>query len=122
MQQLAKKNANHHVYTAKVWVRIMNDGSKIKLGVGAEMSKFFIYCFFPVGILYIFNRPDLQEHPLLGGKLLSDKVTTDGLLTVHSFIGILLEGLPRDREDMESFIEKYKKAKNERKDNQNNTQ
>lgn len=56
---------------------------KMKPGVGTEMTKFFIYCFFPVGILYLFNRPDLQNHPLLGQALLAQPADTSDLLTVH---------------------------------------
>ena len=32
-----------------------------RFNVNFEMGKFFMYCMFPVGFLYIFNRPELQE-------------------------------------------------------------
>jgi Pet100 len=54
----------------------------MRLGVGAEMAKFFIYCFFPVGIIYLFNRPDLQQHYILGGPLISQPADSKDLLYV----------------------------------------
>ncbi len=32
-----------------------------RFNLNFEMLKFFMYCMFPVGSLYIFNRPELQE-------------------------------------------------------------
>ncbi|TPX37906.1 hypothetical protein SeMB42_g06804 [Synchytrium endobioticum] len=39
-----------------------------KVNLGFEMFKFGIYCLFPVGALYVYNRPEVQDFFFAGKK------------------------------------------------------
>ncbi|KAJ3075204.1 hypothetical protein HDU98_008930 [Podochytrium sp. JEL0797] len=71
------------------------------------MGKFLLYIMFPVGSLYLFNRPDMQE------KLL--RQTSD---PIHITMGVpeedMVKNLPRTSGEARAQIEIAKKAYNDR--------
>ncbi|KAJ3229174.1 hypothetical protein HDU81_005571 [Chytriomyces hyalinus] len=71
------------------------------------MGKFLIYIMFPIGSLYLFNRPELQE-----------KLLRSGGTPIHVEMGVppdeLVKGIPRTRAEAQAQIEAMKRAHQER--------
>ncbi|KAI8621778.1 hypothetical protein BC830DRAFT_1163502 [Chytriomyces sp. MP71] len=72
-----------------------------------EMGKFLIYIMFPVGSLYLFNRPDMQE-----------KLLRRSSVPIHVEMGVpeeeLVKNIPRTRAEAQAQIGVMKKAHQER--------
>ena len=68
-----------------------------------EMSRFLLYCLFPVGSLYIYNRPELQE-----SFLFRDQVNTYKDLKLFEEDPKALFKIPKTKEETEKYLEDYK--------------
>ncbi len=68
-----------------------------------EMGKFFLYCLFPVGSLYVYNRPELQE-----SFLFRDQMHTYNSMELFHEDPAKLNKVPKSQQDIDAYLKEYK--------------